>query len=66
MQLFLNDATLISLIIVLNSTEVCGPATEIRFPYFCHLGSNLSVHACHPRGVLSAYWAYRVFSISGN
>jgi hypothetical protein len=32
----------------------------------CILGSNLSVHACHPRGALPAYWACRVFSGSGD
>jgi len=43
-------------------TETCGPAAEARFPCLCHLGSSLSVYACHPRGVLPAYWACRVFS----
>ena len=29
-------------------------------------GSSLNMHACHSRGVLPVYWAYRVFSESGN
>ena len=47
---------------VLCRTEACGPAEEARFSYLCHLGSSLSVHVCHPRGVLPVYWACRVFS----
>jgi hypothetical protein len=43
-------------------TETCGPAAEARFPCLCHLGSSLSVHICHPRGVLPTYWVCRVFS----
>jgi len=43
-------------------TETCGPAAEARFPCLCHLDSSLSVHICHPRGVLPTYWVCRVFS----
>jgi hypothetical protein len=50
----------------IECTEACGPAVETRFPYLYHLGSSLSVHACHPRSVLSVYWACRVFSRSGD
>jgi hypothetical protein len=42
--------------------EASNPAAEARFPYLCHLGSSLSVHACYPRGVLPVCWACRVFS----
>ena len=27
-----------------------------------HQGSNLHVHACHPRGALHAHWVCRMFS----
>ena len=47
-------------------TEACGPAAETRFLFLCHLASSLSVHACHLRGVLPAYWVCRVFSESGD
>ena len=50
----------------LELLKACGPAAEARFPCLCHLGSSLSVHAYHPRGVLPAYWACRVFSGSGD
>jgi len=29
------------------NTEVYVPAIETRFPCLCHLGSSLSVQACH-------------------
>jgi hypothetical protein len=49
-----------------SCTRACSPAAEARFSCLCHLGSSPSVHACHPRGVLSTCWACRVFSGSGD
>jgi len=46
-------------------TEACSPAVLAGFPCLCILGSSLSVHACHPRSALPAYWVCRVFSGSG-
>jgi len=51
---------------VIIRTEACYPAVEAMFPCLCHLGSSLSVHVCHPRGILHVYWACRVFSGSGD
>jgi len=38
---------------VISTSSLCGPAVLTEFPYLCILGSNLSVHPCHSRGVLS-------------
>jgi hypothetical protein len=35
--------------------EDCGRVAEVRFPYFCHLDSSLSVHVYYTRGVLPVY-----------
>jgi len=32
----------------------------------CYLGSSLNMHICYPCGILSVYWACRVFSGSEN
>jgi hypothetical protein len=47
-----------------SSTELRGlcPSGRGKVSYLCYLGSSLSVHACHPHGILPVYWACRVFS----
>ena len=49
-----------------NVPRLLGQQQRQGFPCFCHLGSSLSVHACYPRGILTAYWACRVFNRSGD
>jgi hypothetical protein len=51
------------IIIFIKSCLVDAPRLV---PCLCHLGSSLSVHACHPCGVLPVYWACRVFSGFGD
>jgi hypothetical protein len=44
------------------STEACTPTVLAGFLCLCILGSSLSMHVCHLRGVLLVYWVCRVFS----
>jgi hypothetical protein len=47
---------------VRGHTRGIGIAVEMTCSISLHLGSNLFVHACHPRGALYAHWICRMFS----
>ena len=53
---------IIEIKIIKIDTWGCGPAVEGICSLSLHQASSFTVHACHPRGVLHAHWACKIFS----